>query len=49
MIGVFYIIEHNKDVIKSADWIIDSGPKQVTGEKDCKESYAGKFLKHYLS
>ena len=24
-------IEHNLDVIKSADWIIDSGPEGVNG------------------
>lgn len=54
------IIEHNLDVIKTADWIIDLGPKggnkgghlmgQGTPEEisQIKESYTGNFLKHYL-
>ena len=54
------VIEHNLEVIKSADWIIDLGPGG--GEKGgylvfegtpediirCKESYTGKFLKEKL-
>ena len=54
------IIEHNMDVIKCADWIIDMGPEG--GEKGgtvlcCgtpeeiakhKESYTGQFLKKEL-
>lgn len=51
------VIEHNIDVIKSADYIIDMGPEggkdggyvvaSGTPEKvaDCKESYTGMFLK----
>ena len=54
------IIEHNLEIIKSADWIIDLGPE---GGKDggsiifegtpeeitkCKESYTGKYLKEKL-
>ena len=51
------IIEHNMDVIKLADWIIDLGPEggnkggkiifTGTPEKivNCKESYTGQFLK----
>ena len=50
------IIEHNLDVIKMADWIIDMGPEggdrggrivcQGTPEEiaKCKESYTGKYL-----
>jgi excinuclease ABC subunit A len=55
------IIEHNPEIIKSADWIIDLGPEG--GEKGgnivfegipediihCKESYTGKFLKEKFS
>lgn len=54
------VIEHNLDVIKTADYIIDMGPEggdgggtviaQGTPEKICKvpESYTGQFLKPYL-
>ena len=54
------VIEHNMDVIKTADWIIDLGPEGgdeggkivATGTpKDVmkvKGSYTGKFLKDYL-
>ncbi|MBK8788081.1 MAG: excinuclease ABC subunit UvrA [Chitinophagaceae bacterium] len=50
------VIEHNTDVIKSADWVIDLGPEAgdaggnlvFTGKPadlaTCKESYTGKFL-----
>jgi excinuclease UvrABC ATPase subunit len=51
------VVEHNLDVIKNADWIIDLGPEG--GEKGGriifegtpkeiihkKESYTGKYLK----
>ncbi|MCC8088526.1 MAG: excinuclease ABC subunit UvrA [Rikenellaceae bacterium] len=51
------IVEHNMDVIKNADWIIDLGPEG--GEeggtlifeglpdeiKNCEKSYTGRFLK----
>ena len=54
------VIEHNLDVIKTADYIIDMGPEggdgggtviaQGTPEEICQvpESYTGQFLKPYL-
>ncbi len=54
------VIEHNLDVIKTADYIIDMGPEggdgggtviaKGTPEEICEveESYTGKFLKPYL-
>ncbi len=54
------IIEHNMEIIKSADWVIDLGPEggnnggmvvfEGTPEElvKCKESYTGKYLKSYL-
>jgi excinuclease ABC subunit A len=55
------IIEHNMDVIKCADWIIDLGPEagdeggRIVAEGTPEEitkaplSYTGKFLKRYLT
>ncbi len=54
------VIEHNLDIIKAADWIVDLGPEG--GEKGgriifeghtreiikSKESYTGQYLKNYL-
>ncbi len=50
------VIEHNTDVIRSADWVIDLGPEagdaggnlvfkgKPADLPKCKESYTGKFL-----
>ncbi|KTC78518.1 excinuclease ABC subunit A [Legionella cherrii] len=55
------IIEHNLDVIKTADWIIDLGPEGgskggrivATGTPEqvaeCEHSYTGQFLKPILA
>jgi len=54
------IIEHNLDVIKTADWVIDLGPEGGDGGGEViaegtpeevannKKSYTGKYLKPYL-
>ena len=51
------VIEHNLDVVKVADWIIDMGPEGGSGGGNvvvegtpeevmkCKESYTGYYLK----
>ena len=49
------IVEHNMDVIKCADWVVDLGPEAATGAAasssstpdglaGCKESYTGRYL-----
>ncbi len=55
------VIEHNLDVIKTADYIIDIGPEggirggtivaQGTPEEiaECPESYTGRYLEKYLT
>ena len=55
------VVEHNFEVIKSADWVIDLGPEggdaggrlvaEGTPEKIAatKESYTGQYLAHYLN
>ena len=55
------VIEHNMEVIKCADWIIDLGPEGgdkggnivFAGTPDdivnCKESLTGRYLKNELN
>ena len=55
------VIEHNLDVIKTADWIIDMGPEggvkggQIIAEGNPEQicevssSYTGNFLKHVIN
>ncbi len=59
--GSILIIEHNMDVIRSADWVIDLGPEggegggRIVGQgtpehiASLPESYTGKYLKEVLS
>ncbi|HXB19793.1 MAG TPA: hypothetical protein VNV88_00355, partial [Candidatus Solibacter sp.] len=59
--GSVLVIEHNMDVIKTADWIIDLGPEGgnrggeivVTGTPEavakCTKSYTGKWLGRILN
>ena len=54
------VIEHNLDIIKCSDWIIDLGPEggenggQIIAEGtpenlvNFKNSYTGKYLKKYF-
>ncbi len=54
------VIEHNMEMIKTADWVIDIGPEggnkggkvvfegTPEGLAACNESYTGKFLKNHL-
>ena len=58
--GSVLVIEHNMDVIKSADYIIDLGPEGgkgggrivATGTPEevakVKKSYTGQFLKKFM-
>jgi excinuclease ABC subunit A len=58
--GSILIIEHNLDVIRTADWVIDLGPEGgdaggrvvVSGTPEqvaaCAESYTGKYLAEVL-
>ena len=54
------VIEHNLDVIKTADWIVDLGPEGGSGGGEiliagtpeqvaaCDKSYTGQYLKPLL-
>jgi excinuclease ABC subunit A len=54
------VIEHNLDVVKSSDWLIDMGPEGGSGGGmviaegtpedllDMEQSYTGQFLRHVL-
>ena len=58
--GSVLVIEHNLDVIKNADWVIDLGPEGGKGGgyfvaegtpemvAHCKESHTGYFLQGIL-
>lgn len=55
------IIEHNLDVIKTADWLIDMGPEGGSGGGEllvagtpedvaaCEASHTGRYLKPLLA
>ncbi|MGN0007885.1 MAG: excinuclease ABC subunit UvrA [Alistipes sp.] len=54
------VVEHNMDIVKCADWVIDLGPEAGDGGgslvcegtpahiAECRESYTGQFLRSYF-
>jgi excinuclease UvrABC ATPase subunit len=55
------IIEHNLDIVKYADWVIDLGPEggkdggellyegPLSGLLNCDDSYTGRYLKKFIA
>ena len=51
------VVEHNMEIIKCADWVVDLGPEAGTGGgrvvfegtpralEECPESHTGEFLR----
>ena len=55
------VIEHNLDVVKTADWVVDLGPEGGNGGGEiliagtpeqvaaCEKSYTGQYMKPLLA